>query len=148
MSVDVRSFRANDLEGILQLCREENWPSLPEDPARAQRALTAPGVTTVVASSSGGIVGFAQLLSDGEIQAYLCLIAVDEDNRGQGIARAMIQEGLRLAGGLRVDLLTDSAPDFYERLPHHKMQGFRLHPHYSGPDIYRDGVVWENGREK
>ena len=65
------------LDGVLALCVAENWPSLPEDPARAMRILTAPGVTTVVAVNEGEVVGFAQLLSDGELQSFLASIAVD-----------------------------------------------------------------------
>ena len=48
----------------------EGWPSLPDDPARALRILTAPGVTTVVAVIQGEVIGFAELFSDGEIQDF------------------------------------------------------------------------------
>lgn len=144
--MEIRNYTSDDLRGILRLCELEGWPSLPEDPARADRALTAPGVTTVVAATDGHIVGFAQLLSDGEIQAYLCLIAVDSKYRRKGIARELIEVGLKSAGGLRVDLLTDSAEDFYKALPHFKFSGFRLYPDYSGPDVHRPEVQWENGR--
>ena len=43
--VEVRLFAPADLGGVIALCAAENWPSFPEDPARALRALTAPGVT-------------------------------------------------------------------------------------------------------
>lgn len=44
---------------------------MPSDAERAVRALTAPGVVTVVAVAGEEVVGFAQVLTDGEIQAYL-----------------------------------------------------------------------------
>src|SRR5271155_5640132 len=102
--MDYRRYRPSDLPGVLRLCEQEQWPSLPEDPARAHRALTAPGVTTMVAVEDGRVVGFAQLQSDGEIQAHLSLIAVDADVRRRGVARELIVRALRAAGGSRIDL--------------------------------------------
>ncbi|HEY3888030.1 MAG TPA: GNAT family N-acetyltransferase [Caulobacteraceae bacterium] len=124
----VRPFAPGDLDDVVALCMAEDWPSFPEDPARALRALTAPGVTTVVATEGAAVIGFAQLLSDGEIQAHLSLIAVSADHRRKGVALAMLKEALGRAGGLRIDLITDSAPDFYEALPHRRLHGFRIYP--------------------
>ena len=125
---EVRRFRPSDLEAVIDLCIAEGWPSFPEDPARALRALTAPGVTTVVADEAGRVVGFAQLLSDGEIQAHLSLIAVHRDARRQGLARQMLVLALAEAGGFRIDLITDTAPEFYAALPHRRLDGFRIWP--------------------
>jgi ribosomal protein S18 acetylase RimI-like enzyme len=124
----VRPFAPEDLDGVLALCAAEAWPSFLQDPARALRALTAPGVTTVVAAEGAAVIGFAQLLSDGEIQAHLSLIAVSGDHRRKGVALAMLQDALRRAGGIRIDLITDTAPDFYEALPHRRLEGFRIYP--------------------
>ena len=128
MTATVRPFALNDLDAVVALCAVEGWPSFPEDPPRALRALTAPGVTTVVAADGPSVVGFAQLLSDGEIQAHLSLIAVAKAYRRQGVALAMLRDALARAGGLRIDLVTDSAPDFYTALPHRRFEGFRIYP--------------------
>jgi len=125
---DVRLFQPGDLEGVIALCAAEGWPSFPEDPARALRALSAPGVTTAVAVDGGHVAGFAQLLSDGEIQAHLSLIAVDPAYRRQNLARDLLRFALALAGGSRIDLITDSAPEFYSSLPHRRLDGFRIWP--------------------
>jgi len=125
---EVRRFRSDDLDGVIALCAAEGWPSFPEDPARALRALTAPGVTTVVAGKGDRVLGFAQLISDGEIQAHLSLIAVHPDARRQGLARQMLRLALSLAGGTRIDLVTETAADFYAALPHRRMEGFRIWP--------------------
>src|ERR1700729_806382 len=101
---DVRRFQPGDLGPVIALCAAEGWPSFPEDPARALRALTAPGVTTVVAADGAHVAGFAQLLSDGEIQAHLSLIAVDPAYRRRNLAREMLRFSLELAGGSRIDL--------------------------------------------
>ncbi len=142
-----RRYSASDLPGVLRLCALEGWPSFAEDEARAQRALTAPGVTTMVAVEGEHLLGFAQLQSDGEIQAHLSLIAVDPAARRRGIARELIALGLREAGGLRVDLLTDTADDFYASLPHFRLNGYRLYPDYSGPDRLNPDIVWSAGRK-
>ena len=125
---DVRLFQPGDLEGVIALCAAEGWPSFPEDPARALRALSAPGVTTAVAVDGGHVAGFAQLLSDGEIQAHLSLIAVDPAYRRQNLARDLLRFALALAGGSRIDLINDSAPEFYSSLPHRRLDGFRIWP--------------------
>jgi len=125
---EVRRFQPRDLEGVIALCAAEGWPSLPEDPARALRALTAPGVTTAVAVEGERVVGFAQLQSDGEIQAHLSLIAVDPEFRRQGLARRMLVLALETAGGQRIDLITDDASGFYAALPHRRKEGFRIWP--------------------
>ena len=122
-------FAPEHLDGVLALCVAEGWPSLPADPVRALRALTAPGVTTVVAVEGADVVGFAQLMSDGEVQAYLALLAVRADRRNAGLGRSLVFDALRRAGGQRVDLLAeDGSVAFYERLPHRRKHGFRLYP--------------------
>ncbi|HEV2310362.1 MAG TPA: GNAT family N-acetyltransferase, partial [Acidimicrobiia bacterium] len=99
-------------------------------PARAARALVAPGVTSLVACDEGEVVGFATMLSDGEIQAYLSLLVVAAHRRGEGIGEALVREAFRRAGGQRVDLLAeDDAQGFYASMPHRRRPGFRLYPH-------------------
>ena len=127
-AMQIRRYCPDDLPGVLRLCEAEHWPSFPEDPPRANLALTAPGVTTIVATDNDRVIGFAQMQSDGQLQAHLSLIAVDKDYRGRGIARQLIGVALRQAGGQRVDLITDSAESFYSKLPHRRMSGFRLYP--------------------
>jgi ribosomal protein S18 acetylase RimI-like enzyme len=145
--LDLRRYSPADLPSVLKLCEAEGWPSFPEDPDRAHRALTAPGVTTVVAIEGAELVGFAQLQSDGLIQAHLSVIAVDPSHRRKGVGRALMVMALRMAGGLRIDLLTDTAGGFYEALPHFRMTGYRLYPDYSGPDHATPGLVWKHGRK-
>jgi len=40
----------------------------------------------------------------------------------------MLAFGLAEAGGLRIDLVTDSAEGFYRALSHRPMAGYRLYP--------------------
>lgn len=126
--MDVGRYTRDDLDGIVGLCRSEGWPSIPEDPARAHRALTAPGVTTVVAREGSAVLGFAYVQSDGEIQAHLSLIAVDPTRRREGVARLLLERALEMAGGKRVDVVTEDASGFYDSLRHRRLQGYRLYP--------------------
>ena len=126
--VEYVTYQRGHLEGVVALCDAEGWRSFAEDLNRANRVLTAPGVTTIVAIDCDAVVGFASLQSDGEIQAHLSTIAVDGSRRRSGIARRLLQEALDRAGGQRVDLITDSAESFYEALTHKRWSGFRVYP--------------------
>jgi GNAT superfamily N-acetyltransferase len=128
--VEYRPYEANDLPGVLALCQAEGWPSLPADPARTHRLLTNPGVTSDVAVDDGGVGGFIYLLSDGEVQAYIALMAVAVPKRRRGIGTRLIQEAFAVCGAQRVDLLS-AADGFYERLAHERWVGFRLHPPFA-----------------
>ena len=125
----VVAFGHEHLDEVLRLCEAEGWPSFPADPARALRAFTAPGVTTLVAAYEGEVIGFAHVLSDGEVQAYLSLIAVETSWRRRGVARALVEEAFRRIGAKRLDVLSEEeAAGLYEALPHRAVPGYRLYP--------------------
>jgi predicted N-acetyltransferase YhbS len=123
------AFSEDHLPGVLRLCEAEGWRSFPADPARAVRALTAPGVVAVVAVEDGEVVGFAQLLTDGEIQAYLCGVAVATTARGGGVGTKLVEEAFARSGAQRVDLLAlDESEGFYRSFGHRAMPGYRIYP--------------------
>lgn len=124
----VTQYEEGHLSGVLALCEAEGWPSLPADPARAHAVLTAPGVTSVVALDGELVVGFAYLQSDGYIQAHLSQMAVHREYRRKGIGRALVEYAVPLTGAQRVDLVTDSANDFYASFEHRTFSGFRIYP--------------------
>jgi len=121
-------IRSAHLMAVVELCRRESYSSYTVDEQRTWRALTAPGVVTVVALNDDQVVGFAQVQSDGEIQAHLSLIVVDRDFRKQGIGRELIQEVFKQIGADRIDLITEDAQSFYRSLPHKEWIGFRIYP--------------------
>ena len=126
-------FAEEHLAGVVGLCEAEGWPTFPADPARALRVLTAPGVVSVVALEDGAVVGFAQMLTDGEIQAFLNLVDVAAAARGRGIATRLVREAFARSGAQRVDLLAlEDSTGFYRSFTHRTFAGYRVYPE-SGP---------------
>lgn len=127
--VDYRPMQPDDLDGVIELCRLEGYPSFTKDASLTWRALTAPGVTTVVATQGGAVVGFAQMQSDGFIQAHLSNIVVAVEARGHSIGKRLVEEAFRRAGGSRVDLVSTEGSDaFYKSFAHRSYPGFRIYP--------------------
>ncbi len=124
----ITQYQETHLPAILAICEAENWPSLPADPARAHAVFTAPGVTTVVALDGDQVIGFAYLQSDGHIQAHLSQMAVHPAYRRKGIGRALLEHATPLTGAQRIDLVTNTAEDFYQSFDHKTFSGFRIYP--------------------
>lgn len=127
--MEYRAFEYPHLAGVMRLAAREGWPSLSTNADRSRRALTAPGVWTIVAVADGAVVGFAHALTDGETTTYLSVIAVDAAYRGQQIGRRLIDEVFQRCGVARIDLLAEEAAEgFYQTLPHHTKPAYRLYP--------------------
>jgi hypothetical protein len=82
----------------------------------------------MVALDKEKAVGFAQLQTDGAVQATSiacrCLSAVS----AQGIARKLIEAAFALSGADRIDLVTETATEFYRSFRHRTMNGYRIYP--------------------
>jgi ribosomal protein S18 acetylase RimI-like enzyme len=130
-------FVPGHVDGVMAICRAEGWPSYIEDPGLTVRALTAPGIKSVVALAERGVAGFATAGSDGAIQAYLILIGVQEGYRHRGIGRRLVEEVHRRTGARRMDLLsTEGADKFYETFPYaRKLPGYRIYPGAVRPSV-------------
>ncbi len=127
--MEYSAFSAGHLPGVLHLCELEGWPSFPADPLMAARVLTAPGVVCVVALEDGDVAGFAQLLTDGEIQAYLALVAVTPAARRRGVGKRLVEEAFDRSGAQRLDLLSlDESKGFYRSFRNRELAGFRIYP--------------------
>lgn len=126
--MSVTRYEHIHLAGVLALCEAEGWPSFPADSERAHAVLTAPGVTSVVALDGELVIGFAYLQSDGHIQAHLSQMAVHRAYRRKGVGRALLEYAAPLTGAQRVDLVTDTAEDFYASFEHRPLSGFRIYP--------------------
>jgi ribosomal protein S18 acetylase RimI-like enzyme len=125
--VRIEPFAEGHLDGVVALCAALGWTSWTRE--RAARALAAPGTTALVAVEGGSVIGVAHLLSDGEINAYLSTLAVDERHRRAGVGRRLVDELFARTSAPRIDLLsTPDAMPFYRSFAHREKPGFRLHP--------------------
>ena len=121
----IEPFVQTHLEGLIALVAAEGWTEYTDDVQRTYRALTAPGVTTLVALVDGRIVGAIQIQSDGVIQAHVSMLLIDRNSRGLGLGSRLLREGLQRAGGLQLDIRTRTE-GYYERLGASRSLGFRL----------------------
>jgi ribosomal protein S18 acetylase RimI-like enzyme len=123
----VEPFSERHVEEVVALCAGEGWESW--TPAKVSSALSAPGVIALVAlDSSGTLVGVAELLTDGEVMAYLALLVVSPAARRQGVGVALLKELFQRSGLARMDLLAEAgSTEFYESLAHKTKPGYRLY---------------------
>lgn len=121
----IEPFAAAHLDGLIALVEAEGWTEYAGDVQRTYRALTAPGVTTLVAIMDGRVAGAIQVQSDGLIQAHVSMLLIDHHCRGGGLGSRLMREGLARAGGLQLDIRTRTE-GYYERLGASRSLGYRL----------------------
>jgi len=121
----IEPFARGHRDGLIALVAAEGWTEYTDDLERTYRALTAPGVTTLVAIASERVVGAIQVQSDGFIQAHVSMLLIDRNWRGHRLGSRLLREGLERAGGLQLDIRTRTE-GYYERLGASRSLGFRL----------------------
>jgi ribosomal protein S18 acetylase RimI-like enzyme len=121
----IQPFTHAHLEGLIALVAAEGWAEYMDDAERTYRALSARGVTTLVALVDGRVVGAIQVQSDGVIQAHVSMLLIDQEWRGRRLGFRLLREGLERAGGLWLDVRTRTE-GYYERLGASRSLGFRL----------------------
>jgi predicted N-acetyltransferase YhbS len=83
---------------------------------------------TVIASEAGAVVGFARLLTDGEIHAYLANVVVAHDQRRRGVGKRLVEEAFSHSRAERLDLFAGEGSDaFYQSFEHRTFPGYRLY---------------------
>ena len=90
MSLDYRSITHQDHDQMRRFLAENGWAHRVADPERFGRMMQGAD-RTVVAWDEGRVVGFARALCDGVSNGYLSMVAVAEDQRGQGIGRTLVR---------------------------------------------------------
>ena len=121
----IKPYARVHLDGLIALVAAEGWSEYAEDAERTHRALSARGVTTLVALADGRIVGAIQVQSDGVIQAHVSMLLIDPEWRGHRLGPRLLRDGLEHAGGLWLDIRTRTE-GYYERLGASRSLGFRL----------------------
>ena len=123
--LSIEPFAHAHLDGLIALVAAEGWTEYAEHPERTFRALSAPGVTTLVALGDGRIAGAIQVQSDGVMQAHVSMLLIDPEQRGRRLGSRLLAEGLERAGGRFLDIRTRTE-GYYERLGASRSLGFRL----------------------
>jgi ribosomal protein S18 acetylase RimI-like enzyme len=123
--IAIEPFTQAHLDALIALVAAEGWNEYSDDLERTQQALTAPGVTTLVAIAGGQLLGVIQVQSDGVIQAHVSMLLIAESSRGAGLGSRLLREGLERAGGVQLDIRTRTK-GYYERLGASRSLGFRL----------------------
>jgi ribosomal protein S18 acetylase RimI-like enzyme len=137
-SVAYETFDAGaHLSGVAGILASLEWDNCGYDPALTRKALTAPGVMTIVAAAgeTGKVAGFAQVFAqvfaDGVFRAHLGLLAVDEGwhRRGRrGAGRGLVEEAFAKVGARRLDLTaSDESLGFHRSFNHREQVGFRIY---------------------
>jgi ribosomal protein S18 acetylase RimI-like enzyme len=121
----IEPFARAHLDGLIALVAAEGWTEYTDHVERTYRALTAPGVTTLVAIAGGRVAGAIQVQSDGLIQAHVSMLLIAGHARGLGLGARLLREGLKRAGGMQLDIRTRTE-GYYERLGASRSLGFRL----------------------
>ena len=121
----IEPFARTYLEGLVALVAAEGWTEYTEDVERTYQALTAPGVTTLIANAGERVVGAIQIQSDGVIQAHVSMLLIDRSWGGIGLGSRLLRERLGRAGGLQLDIRTRTE-GYYERMGANRSLGFRL----------------------
>lgn len=122
----IEPFANSDADDVVALCGAEGWPSWTSQKVAA--AFSAPGVVALTAHDDGELVGVAELLTDGQVIAYLGLLVVARHARRRGVGRSLIGELFTRCGLSRIDLLSEiDSTDFYESLPHKVKPGYRIY---------------------
>ncbi|MCB0711836.1 MAG: GNAT family N-acetyltransferase [Ignavibacteriae bacterium] len=94
----------------------EGWPN-PPSPETHLKILRG-SYSVVLALDEGRVVGFVNAISDGHLMAFLPLLEVLPEYRGQGIGSELVRQISQTLSGLyALDLICDSdVQPFYERL--------------------------------
>jgi ribosomal protein S18 acetylase RimI-like enzyme len=103
----------SQLEGFF-----EGWPDSPTPDTHVRILRGSDYVVLARRSETGRVVGFVTAISDGVLAAYIPLLEVLPDHRGQGIGAELVTRVMkRLEGHYMIDLVCDPPlQPFYERL--------------------------------
>lgn len=95
----------------------EGWPN-PPSPETLHRLLARSYRVSLAVEEDGRVMGFAQAISDGVLTAFVPLLEVLPEHRGQGLGTALMRHLLgQLEHLYTVDLsCDDDLVPFYERL--------------------------------
>ena len=114
---------ASDLDGFLA-----GWPRRPSNETHLELLRGSERVVLARDLESGRVVGFVTAVGDGVLSAFIPLLEVLPEYRGQGIGTELVRRMLALIGDrYMVDLCCDEAlVPYYERFGMRRTAGMSL----------------------
>lgn len=117
--IDIRLFQEEDFKEIQKLYEKEGWMTIvkrPEDGLKAWKNSNLP----LVALYENKIAGIVRAFTDTEITTYIIELLVEQEFRGKGIGKALIDTCHLLYPKARIEVLaSETSREFY------KSHGFR-----------------------
>lgn len=136
--ISLAPFVDAHLESAVVLSRQAGWPHRQED-----WALLAQLSTGVVALDGSRVVGTAFCTPFGSQVATLNMIIVDEDMRGRGLGRQLMQAVMQAAGSRQMRLIaTAEGLPLYEKLGFVRTGEIVQHQGTVTPQASQAGISW------
>jgi GNAT superfamily N-acetyltransferase len=115
MEIEISTVRVPDTDGLAALFRQAGWHEK-ADPARLD-AMVRGSTLVATAWADGHMVGFARCLTDRAFNAQINNVVVEEQHRGQGIGRRLVEALLADSDGVTYILRADPENvGFYQKL--------------------------------
>lgn len=137
----IRHVRAKMLTGFF-----EGWPNPPDQTTHIRILNGSSHVVLALAPSRDKVIGFVTAISDRVTCAYIPLLEVLPEHRGQGIGTELVRRMLEMLEGIyAIDLLCeDDVVPFYERLGMQRANGMfiRNYENQSGLPTNRHEWHW------
>ena len=90
----IRSFQNTDIESARLLLQTNGWGSRVADPETFAELVHRSQIALVAVDDKGVVIGFLRALTDGIFNAYLSMLVVAEDHRGQGVGTALVRSAM------------------------------------------------------
>lgn len=111
----IRPYEEKDFEKVIELYKEEKWPTFYTRLDDAKNAFNN-SLISFVYEIDNEIVGFIRGLTDCHITLFISELLIKESFRGRGIGTSLVDMCHNLYPTCRIELLTDDAADFYRKL--------------------------------
>ena len=121
----IRPYQETDFPEIHRLNQEEGWGNLVEKQQDVKAAWNQSSIA-YIAERNGCVIACVRGLTDGYISLYICELLVDDNERGRGIGKALLDHVHLLYPKTRMELLASATSHtFYEKHGFRNFYGFR-----------------------
>lgn len=121
----IREFEENHFPYIQKIYENEGWLTIVNRPNDGLKAFKNSDIA-LVAIYEDKVVGVVRGLTDTEITTYIVELIINEEFRGKGLGKSLINACHLLYPGTRIEVLGSSnSKDFYRANEFREFFGFR-----------------------